>query len=189
MPQFITLNLYSHHTDNVLLELLHQGEEGVFREIHFRYAKKLFNYARFRVRDTEDCKELVQEVFESLWKTESVIRELGPFLFTVLKFRIVNYYEHKAVEQRFSSYAVMFVEEVEIQEQEGEIAQLREVIDRSMKNLPQRCQDVLRLRIDEELSLDDIAVRLNVNKESVKRYLTMAMNYFRKEHSPLYKAR
>ena len=63
--------------------------------------------------------------------------------------RIFPCYESSAG-TRFSNYAGMFVTEAEPEEEEEEIAQLRKVIDRSMKELPQRCQDAVKLRIDED---------------------------------------
>lgn len=182
------MNLYSSHTDSELLYALHEGEVGAFTEIYYRYYKQLYRYAHQRVRDAEECKEMVQEVFESLWKTETNVRELGPFLFTMIKFKVVNFYEHKIVENKFSNYiACLESDPVLIAVEENELDELRGRINRSMKDLPDRCQDAVKLRIDENLSLDEIALRMNVNKHSVKRYLTMAMNYFRKVHAPIYK--
>lgn len=161
-----------------------------FREIYIRYVDKLFQYAQARVNNPEDCKELVQDVFEAIWKTEKEIGQLENLLFTILKFRIINFYERKAVRRRFSDYINLFKADMIVaDESEPEMEQLRAVIDRSMESLPERCQETVRLRIDEELSLDDIAARMNIDKGSVKRYLTMAMNYFRKVHTPLYKVK
>lgn len=184
------MRMYNHHTDSELLQLSREGRHAAFKEIHWRYSGKLFRYAHTRINNREDCKELVQEVFEILWKSEKEIHNLKSFLYTVLKFRIINFYEHKSVVKKFSDYISQFKSDLTIvEDEEPEIEQLRSVINRSMEGLPARCRETVRLRIDEELSLDDIATRMNLNKGSVKQYLTMAMNYFRKVHSPLYRSK
>jgi RNA polymerase sigma factor (sigma-70 family) len=184
------MRMFENHTDSELLQLSREGNQGAFREIYIRYADKLFHYAKQRVNNHEDCKELVQEVFEAIWKSEKEIHQLSHLLYTILKFRIINFYEHKAVRRKFSDYITLFKSDMAIvEDSEPEIDQLRAVIDRSMESLPERCKETVRLRIDEELSLDDIATRMNLDKGSVKRYLTMAMNYFRSVHSPLYRSK
>lgn len=183
------MSLYENHTDAELLTALRQGDDRSFREIYERYVQRLFGYARARIRDTEECRELVQEAFETLLKSKEKVRQLGPFLFTVLKFSIIKFYEHKRVEKKFSAYMSGFQSGDATDEGDTEIETLRGLVNQSMVNLPQRCQDAVKLRIDENLSLDDIAVRMQVNRESVIRYLTMAMNHFRKEHTPIYKTK
>lgn len=181
---------YSLLTDSELLAALREGQERAFDEIYVRYTQKLFGYVRSRVRDHEECREIVQDVFETLVKSKAKVRELGPFLFTVLKFRIIKYYEHKTVVQKFSDYMAMFQSDmIVVDDSDSEIETLRGAVNASLTSLPQRCQDAVRLRIDENMSLDDIAVQLEVNRESVQRYLTMAMNHFRKVHTPIYKAK
>jgi len=184
------MNPYVNHTDSELLDALRRGDQATFREIYERYAQKLYRYARLRVRDPEECREIVQEAFETLWKSNVKVRELGPFLFTVLKFRIIKFYEHRAVEKKFIDYMAMFEADAEVPDDaEPELERLRGMVNQSMAELPQRCQDAVKLRIDENLSLDDIALRMEVTRESVKRYLTMAMNHLRKQHVPIYKAK
>lgn len=184
------MNAYSLLTDSELLAALREGHARAFDEIYNRYVEKLFGYVRTRVNDREECREIVQDVFETFIKSKAKVRELGPYLFGVLKFRIIKYYEHKTVVQKFSTYMQMFERELSVvDDSDSEIETLRGMIDHSLTSLPPRCQDAVKLRIDENMSLDDIALRLKVNRESVERYLTMAMNHFRKVHAPIYRAK
>ncbi len=181
------MRIFEKHTDSELLALARTNVQGAFKEIYDRYAPKLFRYAHARINSREDCKELVNEVFESLWKSEKEIKVLSAFLYTILKFRIINFYEHKAVRKRFSTYMEWIGPETHSTEEESEIENLRSLINKSLKSLPARCQDAVRLRIDRELSLDEIAKQMNVNNGTVKQYLTIAMRYFRKVHTPIYR--
>ncbi|PZR19995.1 MAG: hypothetical protein DI539_12185 [Flavobacterium psychrophilum] len=184
------MRLYEHHTDSELLALSRGGQQGAFREIHWRYSGKLFHYAHARVNNREDCKELVQEVFEAVWKSDTEIKHLGSYLFGTLKFRILDFYDRKTVRKKFTDYISLFKSDMEVADESvNEIEQLRAVINSSMASLPPRCQETIRLRIDEELSLDEIAKRMNLDKGSVKQYLTIAMNYFRRVHRPVYRSK
>ncbi|WP_079685329.1 sigma factor [Ohtaekwangia koreensis] len=44
-----------------------EGSEAAFQTIYSRYATKLYSYARKNIPLKEDCEQIVQEVFVSIW--------------------------------------------------------------------------------------------------------------------------
>jgi len=61
------MTLFQNHDDSELVELLIQGDKKAFETIYKRYASDLYRFARKNIPLKEDCEEMVQEVFESLW--------------------------------------------------------------------------------------------------------------------------
>lgn len=61
------VRLFQDHTDAELVSLLRNGDKAAFEAIYRRYAADLYRYARKNVSVPEDCEEIVQDVFESLW--------------------------------------------------------------------------------------------------------------------------
>jgi RNA polymerase sigma-70 factor (ECF subfamily) len=186
------MNLYQNQTDLELVAALLQGEEKAFEAIYFRYVKVLVRYARKRISNKDDCFEIVQEVFESLWSRHSELSNitlLEAYLYRMVKYKIIRYYQHNNVIQKYTDHFKAFETIIDDGEEEKEIETLREVINTTLAELPERCQVAVRLRIDENLSNGDIAKRMNIDKSTVKRYITAALSYFKEKHPPLYKAR
>lgn len=183
------MNAYQNDTDPILIAALVSGDGNAFETIYYRYVKGLTAYARKRITNTEDCHELIQEVFESLWARHAKlghITALEPYLYRMVKYKVIRYYQHHQVVQRYADHFRAFETMVEEVESENEIENLRAVIQTTIKELPERCQEALRLRLDENLSNGDIAARMNIDKSTVKRYITTALSYLREKHAPVY---
>jgi RNA polymerase sigma-70 factor (family 1) len=186
------MNLYQDHTDSELVAALLQGEDKAFEAIYLRYVKALSGYARKRISNKDDCDEIVQEVFESLWQRHSAIAHitiLEAYLYRMVKYKIIRYFQHNQVVKKYADHFKAFEVMVEEMHEEKEVENLRAVINHSLMQLPERCQMAVRLRIDENLSNGDIALVMNIDKATVKRYITSALQHFRKVHSPIYKSR
>jgi RNA polymerase sigma-70 factor (family 1) len=186
------MNSYIEHTDSELFAALLEGDDKAFEAIYLRYVKALSSYARRRISNTDDCDEIIQEVFESLWQRHSSIAHvtiLEAYLYRMVKYKIIRYYQHNQVVQKYADHFKAFEVMAEEMHEEKEVENLRAVINQSMSLLPERCQMAVRLRIDENLSNGDIAKIMNIDKATVKRYITSALQHLRKVHSPLYKSR
>jgi len=62
------MSSYPNYGDNQLVLLLKHGNDLAFDEIYSRYQTVLFLYAQKKLSDEEESKDIVQEVFVSLWK-------------------------------------------------------------------------------------------------------------------------
>ncbi|MBT1706304.1 sigma-70 family RNA polymerase sigma factor [Chryseosolibacter indicus] len=187
------MNSYQHYTDGELVAVLLQGEKKAFEEIYYRYINPLTQYARKRISDKDDCFEIIQEVFESIWLRHSELAHitiLEAYLYRMVKYKIIRYFQHNQVVKKYQDHFARFEVIIsELADEEEEVETLRALIKGSMNGLPERCRMVVQLRIDENLTNGDIAKRMNIDKATVKRYMTSALKYFRKLHSPLYKSR
>lgn len=185
------MNPYQHHTDPELVALLIDGNERAFAVIYERYAFDLYRYARKNIQNSEDCREIVQDIFESLWKRHAELQHvtvLDAYLYRSIKYKIIHYAKHQAVKRKYAEhYKVFEVAYDSIRQEEPIAVNLQEMIDNSLAELPERCQVAVRLRLKENLSNGDIAQRLNINKHTVENYMVTAMNHFRAAYKKLYK--
>ena len=183
------MNLHKEDPDLILIASLIAGDDKAFEVIYFRYAKPLYLYARRRISNNEDSEEIIQEVFESLWSRHDSllhITNIEAYLYRMDKYKVIRYFQHNKVKEKYAVHFRIFEEMVEELHQGTEIEALRSLINNSIAKLPERCQMVVRLRIDENLSNSDIAARMNIDKATVKRYMTTALSYLREKHSLLY---
>ncbi len=183
--------MYQEHSDQELLALLSRGDGKAFEVIYVRYVKALTRYVRSRISNKDDGFEIVQEIFESIWARHSELGHitlLEAYLFRMVKYKIIRYYQHHRVEKKYEDHFEAFERIVTeaTGEESSEIENLRTLINGSIHELPERCRMAVTLRIDENLSNSDIAQRMNIDKATVKRYMTFALHYLRKAHAPRY---
>jgi RNA polymerase sigma factor (sigma-70 family) len=99
-------------SDNELLSLLVQGDHHAFETIYRRYVQELYRYARQKIEVPEDCEEMIQDVFESLWlrHEELNIRSLRHYLFNSVRYMIIRYIAHRNVKQKYAQHYRAFTQ-------------------------------------------------------------------------------
>ncbi|MDB5156429.1 MAG: hypothetical protein JWR50_1136 [Mucilaginibacter sp.] len=105
----LTMTAYNTLTDNELVGLLKAEDEEAYTEIYDRYRGSLLIHAYKKLGDFEEAKDVVQEMFSSLWNDRLKIPEtknLVGYLYTIVRNKILNYIEHKKVEHKYASVVV-----------------------------------------------------------------------------------
>lgn len=72
---------------------LTSGSEKVFREIMEHWYSRLFNFARGYLNNTENTKEVIQDVFLQLWDHRQKLAadtSLNAYLFTLTRNRCID---------------------------------------------------------------------------------------------------
>ncbi|PWG78242.1 sigma-70 family RNA polymerase sigma factor [Pararcticibacter amylolyticus] len=179
------MELSEHIHDSGLMELIRQDNSFAFRKLYERYWRGLFDKARQRV-DEDTAKDMVQELMTTLWKRRYTIQPdkdglIAPYLYTALKYRIIAYYAYTASEIKRMS--VFSSEERVLSFNSLEIKELKDVIELEICKLPVRMQQIFRLSREEDVSIHDIAVQLNLSEQTVKNQLTTALKRLRRQLS------
>jgi RNA polymerase sigma-70 factor (ECF subfamily) len=186
------MNLYQNHSDTELIALLTEGDRGAFEVIYRKYASDLYRYARKNISVKEDCEEIIQDVFESLWTRHdelSHVTVLSAYLFRMVKYKVIRYFQHSAVKKRYAEHYLLFeaiYESSSLEEKDG--SRVLSLIDKGLADLPERCRMAVKLRLTEDLSNGDIAKRMNIQKSTVENYMVTAFNHLRTLYPNLYKA-
>jgi RNA polymerase sigma factor (sigma-70 family) len=166
-------------------ELLHSiktdDNSAAFEMLFNRYWKELYTKACQRV-DKDVAKDLVQEVMTTLWRRRKDIftfedGEIGRYLFTALKYRVISHYAYTAAEIRNSSLFEVLSDH--IYSTPLETKELSEFIEGEINHLPARMQQVFRMSREDDLSIADIARKLNLSEQTVKNQLTEALKRLR----------
>lgn len=171
------------HTDADLVASLVAGDATAFEMIYRKYAAELYAAARKTIGVKEDCEEIVHDVFEEIWIDHSrlgFITMLRGYLHRLLKFRVIKYLRHNAVKHRYEDHYRLYEAMYECFN-DGEIEPdvIPALIERSLSQLPERCQFAVRLRLKENLSNDDIARRMNITKRTVENYMVTALAHLK----------
>lgn len=174
---------YHDQSDANLVDLLIQGDKKAFEVIYRRYVAALYRYAAKNISAKEDCEEIIQDVFESLWVRHSELHHvtaLSAYLYRMVKYKVIRYFQHSKVKKSYADHYRLFEATYTTQEiGEEEKKSMMELIEHGLTLLPERCQLAIKLRLKENLSNKEIAERMNITKSTVENYIVKAVSHLR----------
>ena len=170
-----------HHSDAQLLQAIRLGDAAAFKVLYDRYWQRLYVKACQRV-DKSEAKDIVQEVMTTLWRRRNDVftfedGEIGRYLFTAVKYRVISHYAYSGEEVRGAELfelAALGAASTPLEAKE-----FSEFIESEIRQLPPRMQEIFRLSREDDLSISDIARRLNLSEQTVKNQLTEALRRLR----------
>jgi RNA polymerase sigma-70 factor, ECF subfamily len=173
--------------DNIIINKLKEGDVLSFDNIFKKYNRKVYYFALSYLKNKEEAEDIVQEVFMNLWRYRDQINEsfvFSRYLFkitynaTCKKFRIQASYKNQ-----LEAVLQDFVIEDNSTNIDIEYNNLMETANLLIEKLPPRQKNIFRLSINDHLSSDQIAQKLNISKKTVENYLTLAKSSLRKSLS------
>lgn len=168
------------YTDETLLDLVAGGDKDAFTMLYRRYWQPLFTSAARALRSKTDAADLVQDIFLSIWNRRhelNITGSLAAYLQTSVKYSVIKYIE-KNITRR--DYLVLITEmlvsyqppDVESQLQ---IKELQNVIQSAVEQMPNKMREVYQLSRQHHLSHKEIADRLSISDETVKKHIQHAL--------------
>ena len=179
---------YANLTDEELISLLVQHDAIAFKEIYDRYWDKLYNAAYKRIKNAEQCEEIIQDIFTKLWqKRENLVINTGlsNYLFVSVRYLVIDYYRKITVRASFITHGQLNADFDNSTEEFVHLNDLKKQIDLLIDGLPEKCKAVYRLsRIDFKTN-KEIAEMLGISEKTVEGHLTKALQHLRSHISDL----
>lgn len=176
------MSLVKQNTDAELLLLLKQGDEPAFAELYKRYWKKLFAIAFNRLGSPEDAEEIVQDIFASLWRRRTTLKDdltVGVYLSVSVKYRVIKTLGKHYLEKQYID-SLVACDQIDDSTQEWlAFDELREQLAASIARLPEKCRLVFQLSRDQGFSQKQIAAELGVSEKTVEAHLGKAFKILR----------
>jgi RNA polymerase sigma-70 factor (family 1) len=171
-------------TDDDLYMRLRCGDEKAFGEIYTRYADRLYAHIYSRFRSHDISFEIVQEIFVSLWMRRAEIgvhTSLSGYLFTAVRNQMSKRIRHSKIRETYFQEFKKFLltESNNSNEETVYLHELEDAVERSLKELPERCAEIFRLSRQNHLSIREIAERLGISHKTVENQLTIALKHLR----------
>lgn len=170
---------YNQLNDEMLADLLKKGDEEAFTVIFDRFYGLLFVHACKLLRNEDEAKDLVQELFEVLWiRRESVVFEhsLSSYLYASIRNRIINRIAHYQVEHKYISSLQSFMDkDTYLADYRVRESEMRKMIEREILALPKKMREVFELSRKEYLSYKQIAVKLDISEQTVRMHVKKAL--------------
>jgi len=163
--------------DTLLLIELSKGCNYAFDELYEKYWSHVFEEAYRRLEDKDQSKDVVQEVFTSMWarRTETKIENLPAWLYTVTKYHVFKQI-HK--QERFVPIPEL-LSELEGYDGWADAAMVKKELYRTLEalisSLPDQQRIILRMRYQDELSSNEIALKLNLSPKTIRNQIGRAI--------------
>jgi RNA polymerase sigma-70 factor (ECF subfamily) len=170
------------YTDDQLLKLLLEDDMSAFEAIYHRYWPRLYAMGYKRLKEKETAEELVQDLFSSLWinRHTVVIQNLSSYLFSSMKYKVINYMRHEIVKQNYVTQALAVREGIDNSTEENVLLHdLQLAFDREVSKLPAACQTVFKLSRQHNLSMKQVAGQLGLSEKTVENQLGKAFKVLR----------
>lgn len=182
-------NRYTHTEDEKLFALIEQGDEGAFTQAYERYHKLLYVLAYRYLMNAAMAEDVVQHVFTRLWEFRSELRvgiSLKNYLFTMTKNHVLNLIrnENSAVTKNYEmaqsapAYEDNLVENLEKKE-------MMSSFYKALDMLPAQKREICLMKVEEELTNQEIAERMNLSINTIKTHYSEALKLLRKHLSKM----
>lgn len=161
-----------------------EGDEAAFSELFYAYHQRLGAYVYRLTESKPATQEIVQDVFVKIWVKRAALTDVEHFdayLFTAARNHVFNYIRNLARER--SRRAALEAEGLREPVQAAEVGTPEEdyhlLLDEAVAQLPQQQQRVYRLHKQEGLSHAEIAARMQLSVETVKKHMSLALRAIR----------
>jgi RNA polymerase sigma-70 factor (ECF subfamily) len=173
---------FSAYTDEQLTALLKQGDQGAYTEIYRRYWKKLLLIAWNHSKDKVAAKDIVHDVFISLWEryAQVDIDNLPAFLATSVKFTIYKYYQKEQRRNDLAAQNYQFETTVNDEDKLDAIF-LQEYVNGIVEKMPEKCRLVFGYSRNLGMKNSEIATKIQITEKGVEANLTRALRIIRGE--------
>lgn len=145
--------------------------ERLFRQ-HY---ERMYRLARTILYDADECRDVVSDVFEHLLREDTVLLPdtEEAYLLRSVRNRCLNIIAHKGVRTRVEKMLVMDEESMFSDHDDEQLDRLRDIIDHLDPPIRQR---ILRLRLQQEMTYQEVAQALGVSKVTVYNHLSQAID-------------
>lgn len=170
---------YENLAETELLQLVAADDGAAYEVLYNRYWQPLFLFAYKRLKNKEESKDAVQDVFINLWKRRSTLQltaSLRTYLFTAVRYELLK---KIAAARKTSGSEAMDLMPLPV---EGATTvdllsekELQHALSIAVNNLPAKMKEIYLLSRQQHKSVADIAQQLGLSEQTVKNQLSKAL--------------
>lgn len=184
-------------TDIVLLKQIESGNQIAFSSFYNLYWDDLYAFVFMRTKDHNITREILQDLWIRIFERPNTIKtdkegNARKYLFSILNYKIIDYYRQKPsdiaeiTDENIADFQEISEEEYQDILEEQTTESLLKMIDEVLAELPKTQQNVYKLRILKNKSVDETATELGISNKTVRNQLSNALSEIRKKLIPKY---
>jgi RNA polymerase sigma-70 factor (family 1) len=180
------------HNEKELLSQVASGDRDAFKGLYSTYFPLVERYVSLFESSKRNQDELTQDVFVRIWEKRDKLAGVESFknyLFFVSRNVVYNYIRALKVRKKLNDLEDSGETSSESNvENELLFKQYYNIALEAIEKLPAGRQKILKMSVDQGLTLDEIAAELNISRSGVKKQLYTATAFVRQylqEHGEL----
>jgi len=168
------------------VSLIKNDDRVAFYNLYERYCRRLYGFVLRYIKQNEDAEEIVQEVFVKIWKSRNKIdaySSFEAFLFTVAYNTTISLLRKRASEAKYldilkslqqPTNSPNLIDEIYFNELNDQVLSL-------LSKLTPRQKEIFQLSREEGLTHDEIAKRLDISVNTVKKHIGNTLAFLRSQ--------
>lgn len=159
-------------------------DQKAFSVVVHRYNVRLYKIVYGRVRMEDDAKDIIQEIFISLWNNRQQIQSgagLYPYLSKSVFYAVIDWQLlHKKNISRY--HLLLEKDEPSVFPVENQVIanELRQEMMEEIEKMPDTTKTVFHMSRIEQKSVKEIAIKLQLSEQTVKNNISIALKQLRK---------
>ena len=150
----------------------------LFKKIFDQHYSYCVNIAIIYCNDRDIAEDFSQEIFLKLWeKKEEInkIKNLKAYIANSIKNKCLNYLNHLKVVDKYRLEYLNYLKDDEV-DIVNDFKHINDVIDK----LSYRRKQILIMSVEKSMSYEEIALQLDISKNTVKDHIKKAYSFIRK---------
>lgn len=170
--------------DSELLMRIKEGDIVAFTALYKKYSAGIYTFCTNLTKSRQDAQDMVQEIFVKLWDSR---QKLSPdasargFLFVLAKNMLIDAYRKRVNDPVYEDYIEYSNSLGSEDESRIEYQEFLTIVKSQIDTLPPAQRRVMNLSKIENLSIKEIAERLNVSQQTVMNQSSQGLKHLREK--------
>ncbi|WP_270089066.1 RNA polymerase sigma factor [Sphingobacterium sp. SYP-B4668] len=176
--------------DQEILTKLASGDTLALVALYDKYWNSLFKYVERILFDDDEVADILQDTFISIWENRAdapKIKSLKSYLIVVARNRAFKRLKDiLKSEEVLAEYSSQFEYGGYVISGLVDSKELEKVVNQEIDKLPPRMKEVFLLSRKDNLSYKEIAEKLEISTETVKKQISLSLRYLKTHLPPEY---
>ncbi|QEL01426.1 RNA polymerase sigma-70 factor [Olivibacter sp. LS-1] len=177
-------NLMEAKSDMQLLVGIRNRNSTAFDELFHKYYKLLCGYAYLYLKEEEESKDIVQNLFIELWEKKRFDKlngDVKSYLYRAVRNRCLNYLRNTETRARKQSdYEKLSEDNYQMQDKEM-FEQIYKKLEANLNDLPRQRKEAISLVYLHDKKYQDVAETMGISINSLKTHLKIGLKNLREK--------
>lgn len=163
--------------DRLILEKISKGDKQAFSFLFGKYWEKAFSDAYKRLKNEEDAKDIVQEIFIKIWQNRETqnIENFPAYLHVAVRNNVIKFISSQKPLHPFFDVTDNIRDKSLTADSNLLWQEFLQSYENLLKSMPPKRQQIFRLRYQENQTTKEISLQMNVTRKTVQNQLGKAI--------------